>query len=75
MYDMARTGSDYDLMAEAREDINDFNAAHPGNRITGTTLQKSQSARKAAERNMINGVTFNKKLLPEIRDKFFDEED
>ena len=75
MYDMARTGSDYDLMAEAREDINDFNAAHPGNRITGTTLQKSQSARKAAERNMINGVTFNKKLLPEIKDKFFDEED
>jgi hypothetical protein len=75
MYDMARTGGDYDLMTEAREDINDFNAAHPGNRITGTTLQKSQSARKAAERNMINGVTFNKKLLPEIKDKFFDEED
>jgi hypothetical protein len=75
MYDMARTGGDYDLMAEAREDINDFNSAHPGNRITGTTLQKSQSARKAAERNMINGVTFNKKLLPEIKDKFFDEED
>jgi len=75
MYDMARTGGDYDLMAEAREDINDFNSAHPGNRITGTTLQKSQSARKAAERNMINGVTFNRKLLPEIRDKFFDEED
>ena len=75
MYDMARTGGDYDLMSEAREDINDFNTAHPGNRITGTTLQKSQSARKAAERNMINGVTFNKKLLPEIRNKFFDEED
>jgi hypothetical protein len=75
MYDMARTGGDYDLMSEAREDINDFNSAHPGNRITGTTLQKSQSARKAAERNMINGVTFNKKLLPEIKDKFFDEED
>jgi hypothetical protein len=75
MYDMARTGGDYDLMAEAREDINDFNSAHPGNRITGTTLQKSQSARKAAERNMVNGVTFNKKLLPEIREKFFDEED
>ena len=75
MYDMARTGGDSDLMADAREDINDFNAAHPGNKITGTTLQKSQSARKAAEKNMINGVTFNKKLLPEIKDKFFDEED
>jgi Large polyvalent protein associated domain 39 len=75
MYDMARTGGDSDLMAETREDINDFNAAHPGNKITGTTLQKSISARKAAEKNMINGVTFNKKLLPEIRDKFFDEED
>lgn len=75
MYDMARTGGDSELMADAREDINDFNSAHPGNKITGTTLQKSISARKAAEKNMINGVTFNKKLLPEIKDKFFDEED
>jgi hypothetical protein len=75
MYDMARTGEDSDLMADVREDINDFNSAHSGNRITGTTLQKSMSARKAAEKNMINGVTFNKKLLPEIKDKFFDEED
>jgi len=75
MYDMARTGGDSDLMADTREDINDFNSAHPKNKITGTTLQKSISARKAAEKNMINGVTFNKKLLPEIKDKFFDEED
>jgi len=61
------------MMQEVREDIGNFNKAHPKDKIDGTTLQKSISARKAAEKNMINGVTFNKKLLPEIKEKFFEE--
>jgi hypothetical protein len=73
-YEMGRVGSDSDLMDEAREDITKFNEAHPKNRITGSTLQKSQAARKAAEKNMIYGVTFNKKLLPEIKEKFLEED-
>ena len=72
-YSMAKQGGDFDLMAEAREDMASFNEKHPSQRITGTTLQKSESARKAAEKNTINGVTFNKKLLPELRTKFFEE--
>jgi len=33
------------------------------------------AARKAAEKQMINGVRFDKSLMPEIREKFFDDED
>jgi len=47
---------------------------HPGNRISGETLAKSKKAREAAQKNMINGVTFNKKMRSEIKEKFFDEE-
>ena len=73
-YSMAKQNGDSDLMAETREDMASFNEKHPSQRITGTTLQKSESARKAAEKNTINGVTFNKKLLPELRTKFFEEQ-
>jgi hypothetical protein len=73
-YEMGRVGGDSDLLDEAREDIAKFNETHPKNRITGSTLQKSQAARKAAEKNMIYGVTFNKKLLPEIKEKFLEED-
>ena len=61
-YDMARTAGDSDLMAETREDIEAFNAKRtsPKDRITGDTLSRSQKARQAAEKNMINGVTFNR---------------
>jgi len=72
---MARTAGDSELMAEAREDIA-FNSRHPNNRITGETLSRSQKARQAAEKNMINGVTFNRKMKAQIEEKFFsDEED
>ena len=72
-YSMAKQGGDADLMMEAREDMASFNSKHPSQKITSTTLQKSESARKAAEKNTINGVTFNKKLLPELKTKFFEE--
>ena len=77
-YDMARTAGDSDLMAETREEIEAFNAKRtsPKDRITGDTLSKSQKARQAAEKNMINGVTFNRNRKAEIEEKFFsDEED
>ena len=74
-YDMARTAGDNDLMLEARAEIASFNTSHPRNQITGETLRRSQKARQAAEKNMINGVTFNRKMLPDIKEKFFEEED
>lgn len=69
-YDMGRKSGDTDLLAEVQGDIADFNAAHPKNRITGDTLAKSIAAQRAAEKDMIHGVKFNKHLLPELREKF-----
>jgi hypothetical protein len=51
-----------------------FNEAHANYTITPDTIQKSIRARKAAEKEMVNGVRFNKRLRAEIEDKFFDEE-
>jgi len=72
-YEMGRVGRDSDLMREAKDEIDAFNNSHPKDRITGETLTRSQAARKAAEKNTIYGVTFNKHLMPEIREKFFNE--
>ena len=69
-YEMGRVGGDADLMAEAREEISSFNRKHPTERITGETIARSQAARKAAAKNTIDGVTLNKKLIPEIQAKF-----
>jgi hypothetical protein len=74
-YDMARTAGDSDLLAEVREEIASFNESQPRNRITGETLSRSQKARQAAEKSMINGVKFNKNMLPDIKEKFFEDEE
>lgn len=74
-YDMAQHSGDTDLMADVRTDIANFNSKHPANRISGETLAKSKKAREAAQKNMINGVTFNKKMKAEVQDKFFSDED
>ena len=69
-YDMARRAGDYDLMQEVQADIESFNEARkdPAARITPETLDRSQRAREAYEQNTINGVRFNKSLMPEIED-------
>jgi hypothetical protein len=76
-YDMARTAGDSDLMAEAKEEIEAFNSKRtsPKDRITGDTLNRSMKARQAAEKNMINGVSFNRNRKAEIEEKFFSNEE
>jgi hypothetical protein len=73
LHDMAKTAGDMDLMTETKDAISEFNTKHPNSKITGDTLRKSEASRKAAEKNMINGVTFNKKLRGEIEEKFFED--
>jgi hypothetical protein len=73
LHDMAKTAGDMDLLSETKDSIQEFNSKHPKDKITGDTLSKSQASRKAAEKNMINGVTFNKKLRGEIEEKFFED--
>lgn len=75
LYDMAQHAGDTEMMGTAREKIADFNEAVPAKRITGETLRRSITARAAAEKDMINGVRFDKKLRPEIEAKFFSDED
>jgi hypothetical protein len=72
-YEMARTVGDTDMTRDVREQIAAFNQAVPNKRITGETLSKSIESRKQAERDLIHGVKFDKKLKPEIMDRFFDE--
>ena len=74
-YDMGHTAGDFDLMSETREKIQAFNEAHTKYKITPETIQKSIRARKAAEKEMVYGVRFNKKLRGEIEDRFFDDEE
>ena len=67
-YDMARKAGDYDLMHEVREDIAKFNALRidPKARITNETLQRSQRARDAVEKQTIHGVRFSRSLRSEL---------
>jgi hypothetical protein len=75
LYDMAQHAGDTEMMGVARERIAEFNETVPAKRITGDTLRRSIAARAAAEKDMINGVRFDKKLRPEIEAKFFDDEE
>ena len=70
IYEMGYTSGDSDLMAEAVERAANFTAAHPGEPINFQTFQKSITARRNAEKNMINGVAFNRKLRGELEEDF-----
>jgi hypothetical protein len=75
-YDMARRAGDYDLLMEVQADIAAFNQRRidPQAKITPDTLRRSVRAREAAEENTINGVRFNKSLMPEINELLDEEE-
>lgn len=76
-YEMAKVSGDSDLMDEVREEIASFNERRidPKAKITRDTLDRSMRAREAAEKNMINGIRFNKNLMPEINALLDEDED
>lgn len=74
-YDMASKAGDADMMAQTLDQIAEFNAARPAKAITRDTLLRSERAHRAAEREMVAGVRFDKDLRPEIIDKFYEDED
>jgi hypothetical protein len=76
-YEMAKVSGDSDLMDEVREEIASFNERRidPKAKITRDTLDRSMRAREAAEKNTINGVRFNKNLMPEIQALLEEDED
>ena len=72
---MADQAGDFDLMDKARERIDRFNEKYPEKAITADTLLRSQRSRAAAEREMINGVRFDKDLRARIQAEYLDDED
>jgi hypothetical protein len=75
LYDMGATAGDSELLGDARDKIQDFNDRFPTYRITQDTIARSMRARAAAEKDMVYGVRFNKKLLPEIQERFLEDEE
>jgi hypothetical protein len=75
LYDMARTSGDMELMEEAKERIREYRLAGVGKEISYKTLEQSYKARRAAEKEMIHGVRFDKKLKRQIEEKFFSDDD
>lgn len=73
LHDMAKTSGDMELLADTKAQISAFNSKHPKDKIDSTTLAKSEAARKAAEKQMIDGVKYNKKLRGEIKEKFLED--
>jgi len=74
-YNMANEAGDFDMREETKVMIREFNEVFPAKKITQETLAKSIAGRKAAEKQMINGVRFDKSLMPEIQEKFFSDEE
>jgi hypothetical protein len=74
-YNMANEAGDFDMREETKAMIREFNEVFPAKKITQETLAKSVAGRKAAEKQMINGVRFDKSLMPEIQEKFFSDEE
>ena len=75
MIDMALTAGDMDAFQEAMDRVAKFNEANPDYAITANSIQRSQRARKAAEKDSVYGTRFNKNLLPRIRTEFFEDEE
>ena len=57
------------------DQIAEFNASRPAKAITRDTLVRSQRAHRAAEKESVAGVRFDKDLRPEIIEKFYEDED
>jgi hypothetical protein len=75
LFEMAVKSGSIATYYEAMDRIQQFNDAHPDFAITPESLQRSDRATKAAERDTIYGIRFNKNLLPELRREVFDMEE
>jgi len=75
LFEMAVKSGSVATYYEAMDRIQKFNDAHPEFAITEESLQRSDRATKAAEKNTIYGVRFNKNLIPELRREIFGDEE
>jgi hypothetical protein len=65
-YYMAARQGDSEAVQDITQQMGEFNRKHPTLAISGDTLRKSMQAHAKASAQKYHGLTFNKKLLPEI---------
>jgi len=75
LYGMASEAGDMDMLESAQEKIQAFNEAQPGASITWDTLARSERGRRQAEKELLYGVRFNKKLRADIESRFFNDDE
>lgn len=70
-YYVASRVGDYDGMEDAKQELLELGAKHPGLEINPATIrasiEKSVKAQKAATKDMRHGVRYSKKMLQEIK--------
>lgn len=72
-YNMALEAGDKEILDETLEEIQAFNKAIPQDPILGKTLKSSVAHRRANQRKMLYGMTFNNKLRSHIQEEYFSD--
>jgi hypothetical protein len=65
-YYMAARQGDSEAVQDITQQMGEFNRKHPTLAISGDTLRRSMQTHAKASAQKYHGLTFNKKLLPEI---------
>ena len=65
-YYMAARQGDTEAVQDITQKMGEFNKKHPSIAISGDTLRRSMQGHAKASAQKYHGLTFNKKLLPEI---------
>jgi len=72
-YNMALEAGDKEILDETMEEIDAFNKAIPQDPIRGKNLKSSRAHRRANQRKMLYGMTFNNKLRSHIQAEYFSD--
>ena len=69
-WEMASESGDREFKAEVRKEFNNFRKNYP-QLVDARTLDRSLNARKAAEKEIMLGMRWNKNLQPKLEEEFF----
>lgn len=72
-YNMALEAGDKEILDETLEEIDAFNKAIPQDPIRGKNLKSSRAHRRANQRKMLYGMTFNNKLRSHMQEEYFSD--
>ena len=69
-WEMASESGDREFKAEVRKEFNNFRKNYP-QLVDARTLDRSLNARRAAEKEIMLGMRWNKSLQPKLEEEFF----